>query len=109
MEYAYKPATRSIFIDIREWRDKTYGNTYYSAIVSVDGDWVFTTGMSYGYGDQAIHDAAKELQALGIIPELGRSAATYELRNLGLDFYYARRDVPKRALPKKASRAMDAA
>lgn len=99
----------SIFIDIREWRDKTYGNTYYSAVVSVDGEWKFTTGMQYGYGDQAVYDVAKILRARGIVPEGDeRSAFTYEMRNLGVSLYVARRDVRKAELPKAAEREVTA-
>lgn len=100
----------SIFIDVREWRDKMYGNTYYSAIVSVDGRWIFTTGMTYGYGDQAVYDVAKELRARGIVPEdsgNGQGAFAYQCRNLGISLYVARRDVLKRELPKKSELGAD--
>ena len=90
----------SIFIDIREYRDRTYGNTYYSAIVYVDGAHVFTTGMTYGYGDQAVHDVAKELRARGIVPAGDdRAPFTREMRESGVALYVARRDVRKRELP----------
>jgi len=99
----------SIFIDVREWRDKTYGNTYYSAIVTVDGEWQFTTGMSYGYGDQAVYDVAKELDARGIVPIIEpHRSVTYDMRERGIDLYVARRDVLKRELPKKAEREVTA-
>lgn len=96
---------KSIFIDVREWRDKMYGNTYYSAIVTVDGVWQFTTGMTYGYGDQAIYDSVKRLSALGLIPTLeGVISPRYDLENLGIVLYTARRDVLKRELPKAGRR-----
>ena len=91
----------SIFIDVREWRDRTYGNTYYSARVSVDGAHVFTTGMAYGYGDQAVYDCAKVLRAMGYLPAGDdHLALTYVARELGIVLYVARRDVLKRELPK---------
>ena len=91
----------SIFIDIREWRDRTYGNTYYSAIVYVDGAHVFTTGMRYGYGNQAVYDVAKELRARDIVPAGDEMAPfTREMREAGVALYVARRDVLKRELPK---------
>ncbi len=100
-----KKSPNSVFIDVREWRDKTYGNTYYSAIVSVDGEWQFTTGMTYGYGDQAIYDSVKRLSALGILPALGDMISPrYDLENLGVVLYTARRDVLKRELPKQSER-----
>ena len=91
----------SIFIDIREWRDRTYGNTYYSAKVSVDGQLLFTTGMAYGYGDQAVYECAKILRTMGYLPETDPATAlAYECRRLGVALYVARRDVLKRELPK---------
>ena len=94
----------SIFIDIREWRDRTYGNTYYSAIVTVDGVWQFTTGMKYGYGHQAVNECVDELIARGVLsPIPAHESRTYALRNLGVNLYVGRRDVLKRELPKAAS------
>ena len=91
----------SIFVDIYEWRDRTYGNTYFSAKVSVDGEHVFTTGMTYGYGDLAIYDCAKVLRAMGYLPAGDEhQALTYVARELGIVLYVARRDVLKRELPK---------
>jgi hypothetical protein len=96
----------SIFIDVREWRDKMYGNSYYSAIVSVDGVWQFTTGMAYGYGDQAVYEVAKELQERGLVPEFDAHGMsfTYQCREAGISLYVGRRDVLKRELPKKSER-----
>ena len=91
----------SIFVDIREWRDRTYGNTYYSARVSVDGEHVFTTGMQYGYGNHAVYECAKILRTMGYLPETDPMIAlTREARELGIALYVARRDVLKRELPK---------
>ena len=91
----------SIFVDIYEWRDRTYGNTYYSARVSVDGVHVFTTGITYGYGDQAVYDCAKVLRAMGYLPAGDEHQAfTYVARELGIALYVGRRDVLKRELPK---------
>ena len=96
---------RSIFIDIREWFDRVNGNTYFSAIVSVDGEWQFTTGMQYGYGDQALYEAAKVLEARGFVVDLDdHRAFTIQAREAGIDLYYARLDCLKRELPKAASR-----
>ena len=91
----------SIFVDIYEWRDRTYGNTYFSAKVSVDGEHLFTTGMQYGYGDHALYECAKILRSMGILPETGPMIAlTREARELGIALYVGRRDVLKRELPK---------
>ena len=96
---------RSIFIDVREWRDRTYGNTYYSAIVYVDGKWLFTTGMNYGYGDQSVYEVAETLRGLGYIDRTDPDGGfTREMREAGIDLYVAKRDVLKRELPKAAIR-----
>ena len=58
----------SIFADARLWHDKTYGNTYFSVKVFVDGDHLFTLPMDYGYGSQWKHVTLLELQERGIIP-----------------------------------------
>ncbi len=98
-------AERSIFIDVCEWRDKVNGNTYYSANVSVDGLWQFSTGMKYGYGDQARHDVGEELIRRGVLTE-GEShlALRYVAEYQGIDLYVSYRDVLKRELPKFAQR-----
>ena len=91
----------SIFVDIYEWRDRTYGNTYFSAKVSVDGEHVFTTGMQYGYGDQALYECAKILRGMGYLSETDPMIAlTREAREAGITLYVGRRDVLKRELPK---------
>ncbi len=98
-------AQRSIFIDVREWRDKTYGNTYYSAVVSVDGEWVFTTGMNYGYGEQSVYEVAKTLRELGYINGIDTHYSLMrEMREAGIDLYVSKSDVNKRELPKAAVR-----
>ena len=95
----------SIFIDARQWHDKVNGNTYFSAIVTVDGEWQFTTGMTYGYGDHSVSVCLMLLTELGIIPKFdGRIAGTYALRSAGCHLYVAKSYVLKRELPKAATR-----
>ncbi len=48
---------RSITIRGRRWFQKSYGNTYYTASIFVDGKQVHSFPESYGYGDQ-YEDAA---------------------------------------------------
>ena len=74
---------KSIDIDGREWRDKTYGNSYFSARVVVNYglpmEKVFYVPFQYGYGDSYI-DAS-----LGIIGDAygipRRNLATWFLRD----------------------------
>ena len=89
---------RSVFIECREWHDKTYGNTYYSARVFVDGVHLYSTGTRYGYGDQHKHDITTELVARGYLPAgmIGRSLSF--ARDAGLDIYTTRSSVNRRDL-----------
>lgn len=73
-------AQRSIFIEGRLWLDKTWGNTYHSVSVSVDGVPVFRLGMAYGYGNQYETRALEWLKTLGYIE-------TLDVRRSGLDYY----------------------
>ena len=92
---------RSIFIDVAQWYDKVNGNTYFSAVVSVDGKWLYTTGMEYGYGNHAEDVVMTELAANGIIPAKAYGAWTMQMREIGIDYYVSYRDVLKRDLRKK--------
>ena len=49
----------------RRWFQKTYGNTYHSVTVIVDGETVGTCPMTYGYGDQYIQTAHEMLVKAG--------------------------------------------
>lgn len=91
----------SVFVDIYEWRDKTYGNTYQAARVSVNGEWQFNLEMQYGYGDQIVYDAYKELANRGYFSYDEYRAPSYSLREQGIALYVSRRDCKKRDLPKK--------
>lgn len=44
-------ALTSLTIIVREWFDKTYGNTYHSAKVVANGKTVAVIPMTYGHGD----------------------------------------------------------
>jgi hypothetical protein len=91
---------RSIFIEARQWHDRTYGNSYYSAQVFIDGEHIMSTGISYGYEYQYEHDVARELIKLELLPDTcdsGYSMRRY-CRDNGIDFYSVKYDTPKREL-----------
>jgi len=49
-------------LDVRQYRDKAYGNTYFAARAhDIDGNIVLYLPFQYGYGNRAEHVAAKEL------------------------------------------------
>lgn len=54
-----------IIIDGKKWFQKSYGNTYHSVTVTVDGASIGNSGKHYGYGDQYIQTAFEMLQNNG--------------------------------------------
>jgi len=84
----------SMFIECREWRDKTYGNTYFSNRIWVDGEIVAVNTMTYGYGDQYVWAAIKTLHDLGY----DAPSAPTEARLMGVAVYTTRYRVTKREL-----------
>lgn len=76
--------TRSIFLEIRTWRDKINGNTYSTAQVWANGKIVNQTRMSYGDAMQREHEAKTALIEAGLIPPVRYWS---ELANDGIDFY----------------------
>lgn len=49
---ATRTKPESITIFGRRWFDRTYGNTYFSAEIVIDGEHVHRIEFEYGYGDQ---------------------------------------------------------
>lgn len=92
-------AERSIFIECREWFDKTYGNSYYSARVFVDGQHVHTTGMSYGYEFAYEDEVTRALVRQCVVPAdaLGYGVRRWAREN-GIDFYSVKYSSFKREL-----------
>lgn len=59
--------TRSLVVAARHYFDRTYGNSYYTARVIVDGREVATVPFTYGHGDLTYLDAAvKAARAAGV-------------------------------------------
>lgn len=83
-----KKIERSLFIEGREWFDKTYGNSYFSARVWVDGEVVGVLPFQYGYGNQYEYEAQKWLLSEGYLPQENKhNHLTFLARELGFDFY----------------------
>jgi hypothetical protein len=55
---------KMIIVDGRRWFQRSYGNTYHSVVVTVDGVTV-KSGQHYGYGDHYRQTAFNMLQELG--------------------------------------------
>ena len=84
-----KKIEKSLFIEGREWFDKSGGNSYFSARIWVDGEIVGVLPFQYGYGDQYQYEAQKWLLEEGYLSREERDY--YPLsritRELGVDYY----------------------
>ena len=64
---------KTIDVDAKEWFDKVNGNSYFSALVTInygmEDQEQFTLPFQYGYGDHYIDMANDYLQKNSIIPE----------------------------------------
>jgi hypothetical protein len=47
--------THNLHVSIRRWFQPTYGNTYHTVRVWIDGGEPLTSGRTYGYGDHYWH------------------------------------------------------
>ena len=93
---------RSILLDAQQWRD-TYGNTYSSGRVKINGLMIGYLGAQYGDAD-TLEDYALTpyLESVGLLPveEPPASHLSHRLRRLGIDYYQTRANGPKRSLVK---------
>jgi len=48
-------------IDAKEWFDKANGNSYFSATITLDDEYITELPFQYGYGDHYISVAFEEL------------------------------------------------
>ena len=81
---------RSVFLECRQWRDKTYGETYTSAALWINGRTVAYFGLQYGGVDMMEDTAALYLESVGAIdgPDHYRPLSR-RIRELGADYYTA--------------------
>lgn len=96
-EFEIKPATRTLRIVGRRWFQKTYGNTYHTAEIILDGKTIHKTPISYGYGDQYLTSAVEWLQRVGLLPDniTGHIGTRYLREESGYEFSYDVQDVPR--------------
>jgi len=62
-----KPTPKSIVVTGRRWFQRTYGNTYHSCQIIVDGVSIEGIEFVYGYGDHYLTNAAAKLEEQGYI------------------------------------------
>lgn len=73
-----------IYVEAREWRDKTYGNSYFSGRVYVNGECVEYMPFQYGYETQFEYEAEKVLRAGGFLPDgFKEGKPLWQLRDYG--------------------------
>ena len=62
---------KTIDVNAKEWRDRTYGNSYFSAVVTINYKMKdmtsFKIPFQYGYGDHFIDIANQQLHKKGYI------------------------------------------
>jgi hypothetical protein len=73
----------SVFIEGRSWFDKTYGNSYWSARIWVNGRVIGCLPMAYGYEHQFVHESLKALSVICWITE-SDNPVIYQSNNYGL-------------------------
>lgn len=89
---------KSITIIVRRWFQRTYGNTYHTAEIIVDGETVHVTPKEYGYGDQYASVAFSWLKESGLVPPPEHSHECHwrYLRDiLGIAYTYRALDVSR--------------
>ena len=73
---------KTIDIQAKEWFDRTYGNSYFSAVVTInyclENEEQIKLHFQYGYGDHYVDMALKEVKKLH--PELAE-LSQWELRD----------------------------
>lgn len=75
----------SIFIEAKEWFDKSGGNSYFSARIEIDGKEAVRLPFQYGYETQYQYEALKALKAFGYVsPEI---VTWYDLKQTGVSIY----------------------
>lgn len=81
------PKFRTLEIIGRRWFQRTYGNTYHTAEIIIDGDLVHKTPKAYGYGDQYVQSAAEWLVRKGYLSPLWAGKPLWQIRDdLGIKY-----------------------
>jgi hypothetical protein len=86
---------KQIEIHGRRWFQKTFGNTYHSVVITVDGRDEIDSGVHYGYGEQYMQTAAEILVEHGYLPPIGTALWRYCQKN-GIRLAYDVVDVKRK-------------
>jgi len=74
---------KSLHIEGRRWFQRTYGNTYHSVKIWIDGEQVANLPYQYGYGDSFLQTALDWLKANGKVPANAEYGTRYLREELG--------------------------
>jgi hypothetical protein len=95
---------KSMFIECREWFDKTGGNSYFSARIWVNGKWEITLPFQYGYEDHFKSVAVRALVEKGFIPkELENRALWVIAEQMKFDCYTSKAYTTKKEMFKETN------
>ena len=82
-------AIRSVFLECRQWRDKTAGETYTSARLWINGRGVAYFGLQYGGLENMEDTAGLYLERVGVLPGPDGAHLRRRMREFGADYYTA--------------------
>jgi hypothetical protein len=86
----------------RRWFQKTYGNTYFSAVGIIDGEVKVKIEFEYGYGDHYVDQITALLEKEGYLPGFihHNNGSTERMWNYcqrnGIKFIYSATDVGRK-------------
>jgi len=89
-----KPMT-SLTLFGRRWFSKTYGNSYCSVSIIVNGVHITRTDYTSGYGDYYVQYAREWLVKLGYIHESEKDLLWKYCQNYGIAYHYEVCDVSR--------------
>jgi hypothetical protein len=91
-----EPKFKTLEILGRRWFQRSYGNTYHTTEIIVDGERVHKTGQEYGYGDQYVQSAVAWLVANDYLSPLWAGKPLWQLRDeYGIQYRAEAIDVPR--------------
>ncbi len=96
--YKFVKVNSILFVG-RRWFEKTNGNTYHSAEIYVNGEFVHKIDFTYGYGDQYMYNAWTWLKKNGYINgkySTDQSSPRIWCEHHGVKFAYTVADVKRK-------------
>lgn len=95
---------RSVFVECREWFDKTYGNSYFSARVWINGEIEIVLPFQYGYGDHFKSVAVSALIEKNFISYKYENRGLWTIANeMGFDLYTSKALTTKKEMFKESN------